>query len=158
MPARLRSIFNRLPDPVPPPVVCRTEPEPSVNAGGDLEVRRIEDGYRWNPAGYVLTCIGLLFRSLPEWAGEHCTLVGEFWSDGLVPTQPIDPQNDQPLPMPFPPIQAVTVTRDQEILVWIAKTHYDDVVLFTLMSPDVVHYHLYVDMGRLKRKEFPNHG
>lgn len=153
MPTRLRSIWHRYPDPIPPPVVCRVEPIPLVQADGNITVRLVSWETRIRQGGYALVYVGLTLHSLPGLTSGSCSLRSKSWSAGTVPNQPINPMNDEPLPMPWPTWQTVDVNVDDEYIAAFASSRYDDVYHVIYEQPGTVLYNLYFDTGRMIRNE-----
>lgn len=149
----VRSVFGRMPLAVPPPVVCWVIPIGIIDDVIIIIGRILHSTTRWNPNGYVLTTFELKFTGRDGPLTGTGLLKGEFWLADLVPAQPINPINDEPLPMPYPPTQEIPFALGEAITISTGTRRYDEVVSFRVMKDGTILGHKYLDLGKLSRKE-----
>lgn len=158
MPTRVKSIWQRFPEPIPPPVVCRTEPIPLVNGMGQIGVRLIGT-QEILPAGEgIISTVGITVKSLPGLVGSVISCDSDFWSAEPGEPLPNSPSTPPGGTMLLAPITTRTMTVNHESIVQWLETNYDAVVVLKFWQGSKILYNLYIDLGRLARNEDWNSG
>lgn len=158
MPTRVRSIWQRFAEPIPPPTVCRTEPVPLVQAGASLTVTLQEQTKLTPSSDTVWTKVTITIRSIPAWDSSSVNGYSTSYADSLEQPEPIDPIDDEPKPAPSSPVTDIVFERDTPKDIAFATRYYDAVVTIRLYTTERVLYNLYIDLGRLSRKKEPAYG
>lgn len=151
MPTRVRSIWQRKPEPIPPPVVCRTEPIPLVQAAGVIHATFLEQTIARDPTQEVLSAVQFTFVSLPGWSSESVKAYSSSYASVILPAPIFDTEEDEESEAPAIPVTEMTFERNQPRIAWFATPRYDDVVKLTLRTTSAVFYNLYVDLGKASR-------
>lgn len=152
MPTRVRSIWQRKPEPIPPPVVCRVEPKPLVNGEGIINVRFTAPQATMPDNSGVMSTVGITVRSLPGLTEQSVDSWSDFFSEEQL--EPEESQGEMSIAaiVPKAPITKRTMTIDSETIVQWLTTNYDQVVHVKFVKPGHVLYNLYIDLGRLANK------
>lgn len=144
----VRSVFERAPLSIPPPVVCWVIPTGIIDPIIIIvsEVTNVET--RWNPAGYVLTTMKIRIDWRTPPLSRTTYVRGKFWRAGLVPAQPINPIDDKPLPMPFPTQQEIIIDRFATVELAFGTKRYDDTVELRVRNNTLIFGHKYIDLSK----------
>jgi hypothetical protein len=124
-----------------------------TNGSGAIEVSLIgQEQTTTNPVG-ILTSVNIIVRSLPS-STEPCgDMSSEFWQPGGgepgEPAEPLTPGNR----MLRAPITAKPFCYGEINLVQWLTRDYDQVVHIQFTEPTRVLYNLYLDLGKLERKQ-----
>lgn len=147
MGSTVRSVFGRQPLNIPPPVVCWVIPIGIIDDVIIIKSSTVDQTTRWNEAGYVLSTVVVSFTWRNGPPAPPVALTGKFWTPGLVPAQPIDPINDKPLPMPYPPEQSINVDPLAETTLVFGTPRYDDTVVVRVSNSSFIFGNKYIKLG-----------
>lgn len=153
MPSRVRSIFQRTPTPVPPPVVCRVEPEPRVHEGTNVEIKLIDSIPRRGLTASLLVTLAVKPISFKSPITGVFQVGGTFWTPEQIPPITYYPDTDEEVPIPSPEYQTIDFVFEQTRHVTYFVARYDLVIFFRWMQNATVYGITYVDLGRLARNE-----
>lgn len=148
----IRSIFARAPLAIPPPVVCWVIPIGIIDDVIVITTQDVSQEIRWNPEGYVLTklTIQIKWRTPPAWT--PALIRGKFWLQGLVPAQPVNPENNEPLPMPYPSEQEVPMDPNGSLSIAFGTIRYDDTVSLRVKNAQTIFGHKYIDLKKAMKE------
>lgn len=149
----VRSIFGRAPLSVPPPVVCWVIPTGIMDPIIIIISKFLSAETRWNPNGYVLTTLEISIQWRTPPLARTTYVRGNFWRANLVPAQPIDPIDDKPLPMPYPPQQEIIIDRFATVQLAFGTKRYDDTVELRVRNNVLIFGHKYINLAKPTVKE-----
>jgi|GEM_PF-6789164 len=149
----VRSIFARLPLAIPPPVVCLVIDDGVIDVIIIIIIRQLHQSNRWRPNGYILTEVSFVIEWKTVPANPNIQIRGKFFPGNLIPAQPINPINDEPLPMPYPSETTIDVTTTEEIDIAFGTPRYDDTVSITVQQPGMIFGTKYLNLGEIKPQE-----
>lgn len=153
MGSSVRSVFDRKPLHIPPPVVCWVHPIGIVDPTYFLDPEPVSQHQKHEEGARIESTVDVTFTTAKPDLPFVAIMRGRFWLPGQVPAEPETGTGLEDVPFPFPPMNAAVIISGVKRRIIFGTRTYDEVMHLQFTGSARVRANKYVDLGRIFRSK-----